>query len=160
MKKSLTIFFGIGAATLLFISLKVAKPSEADASSSALTKTQVKQSETHPTDNVSESTQTKNQTVDDTPEQNFTISKIREQIEKWDNLDSFESLLNNGDDSYKILAVPENDVFGYVSGTENVGAATVTDSEGNVIREDNPSTDPKAATFVQVRELLESLKAQ
>lgn len=159
MKKILTVFCAIGAVALVFITLKVTKPTEADVTASNPPKTEVTKS----TDKVPASTQTKSQSADDASKENFTISKIREDIEKWADIERWDSMLQD-DDTYKILAVPgdpeEGDGYAFLGAPDNGVPFTTTDLDGNVIHEDNLSTDPKATTVAKVRELLESLKAQ
>ncbi|WP_348920253.1 hypothetical protein [Enterococcus rotai] len=92
-------------------------------------------------------------------ESNFTLQKIKEQVEKTGDFELFKREPGFEDDEFKVLAVQENDGYGFISGPDNgEPAAVVQDESGNTIREDNPSTDPRATTLKEARELIETLK--
>jgi hypothetical protein len=53
----------------------------------------------------------------------------------------------------KILAIPEGDGYGFLS-----GSATVEDADGNIIAEYNAETDPNAATIGEILDAIEESK--
>ncbi|MGX7264116.1 hypothetical protein [Enterococcus crotali] len=90
---------------------------------------------------------------------NFTLQVIKEEVEKTGNFEMFKKEPNFEDDDFKVLAIPESEGYGFISGPDNgEPAAVVQDESGNIIREDNPSTDPRATTLKEARELIETLK--
>ncbi|ALS00327.1 hypothetical protein ATZ33_02720 [Enterococcus silesiacus] len=95
----------------------------------------------------------------DKGEANFTLQVIKEEIEKTGNFEMFKKEPDFEDDNFKVLAIQESDGYSFISGPDNgEPAAVVQDESGNTIREDNPSTDPRATTLKEARELIETLK--
>ncbi|WP_429950875.1 hypothetical protein [Enterococcus sp. AZ101] len=90
---------------------------------------------------------------------NFTLQAIKEEVEKTGDFEMFKKDLDFDDDDFKVLAIQESDGYSFISGPDNgESAAVVKDESGNTIREDNPSTDPRATTLKEARELIETLK--
>lgn len=145
-KKFLVIGIGIGIMTLFGTMLMNATTPRADSQTT--------------TPSASDKKQAKSQPEVKTPAENFTLSKIKAEIERFHNIDKWETFLSEGDDTYKILATPENDGHGFTTCPADGEASTITDFDGNVIAEINPVTDPNAATYAQVRALIETLKTQ
>lgn len=92
-------------------------------------------------------------------ETNYTLQKIKEQVEKTGDFEILKKEPGFDDDDYKVLAIQESEGYGFISGPDNgEPAAILKDESGNVISEENPSTDPRATTLREARELIEKLK--